>query len=134
MLCDIPCRMSINQVLDAINQVGFSRTYDLVYVPSRPGSWRPKKTKSPQNMGYAFVNFTKPEFAAQFTIVFKDFAFPDSASTKLTFTKPAHTQGYEAHLQMHMKQRWSGCLVTLVEDEFGYQEKTVHTYKSMQTA
>merc|ERR1712118_485791 len=50
MLCDIPCRQSIEQIIDAINMLGFEGRYDLVYRPAKRPTLR-------QNMGYSFVNF-----------------------------------------------------------------------------
>jgi hypothetical protein len=119
MMCDIPCRMTILQIVDVMNEHGFQGTYDLVYMPSRPGAWRPKPDKpckNLQNMGYAFVNFKDPAYAVDFGRVFQNFTFPNSLSSKLTYTKPAHAQGFHTHMKMHTKQRGSGCLLTFYND------------------
>lgn len=112
MICDIPCRQTIQQVIDSINANGFTGTYDLVYMPPQKGFRRPKHS---QNMGYAFVNFKRTEYAAAFEHIFKDFTFPNCHSKKLSYAKPAHCQGYKANLEMHSKLRLSGCLITFDE-------------------
>lgn len=110
MICDIPCRQTINQVVDAINEHGYAGTYDLVYMPPQKGFRRPKHS---QNMGYAFINFKHAEYATAFGKVFHDYPFPHCSSTKLSYTKPAHRQGFQANLEMHSKERTSaGCLLT----------------------
>jgi hypothetical protein len=109
MMCDIPCRQTIRKVIDAINNHGFSGTYDMVYMPPQKGFRRPKHS---QNMGYAFVNFKLPEYALAFGQAFQNFTFPHCASSKLSYCKPAHCQGYERNVEMHSKQRSSGCLLT----------------------
>jgi hypothetical protein len=113
MICDIPCRRSIEQILGAIDGVGFSNTYNLVYVPYK----RPKKGCSQNvNMGYAFVNFITPEKATSFTRTFQNFAFPGSVSKKLSYAKAARSQGYQVNLERLLTDcTVTGCL--LVSDE-----------------
>ena len=107
MLCDIPCGQNIEKLTAAINAVGFTATYDLVYLP-------PQNVKGfkrvQQNMGYAFVNFKNPEYATAFQRVFCDYTFPDGFSKKLSYAKPAQCQGFDANLEMHSKQQRSGNL------------------------
>lgn len=105
MICDIPCRQSVEQICEVINQQGFANAYNLVYMPS-------KRPKYMQNMGYAFVNFKTAEQASAFAEVFKNFPFPNCSSRKLSYTKPARHQGYEENLNRYTKQRAVGCLVT----------------------
>lgn len=115
MICDIPCRQTIQQLMDAIHAQGFAGTYDLIYMPPQKGRHTPKHS---QNMGYAFVNFKQPEYATAFARVFQNFRFPSCYSTKLSYTKPARCQGYEANAEMHAKHRISGCLVTFRDEPF----------------
>jgi len=111
MICDIPCRQNINQLIDVINEHGFSGTYDLVYMPPQKG-FRRTSPKHSQNMGYAFVNFKDPTYADAFWHAFYDFTFPNCRSLKRTYSKPAHHQGYEVNLKMHTKQQSAGYLLT----------------------
>jgi len=113
MICDLPCRQSIHQLIEVINELGFGNTYDLVYLP--PGK-RHQKAKHSQNIGYAFVNFKLAENAAAFCQTFQDFVFPHCESKKLSFAKPAFRQGYEANLQMHSKQLSGSCLLTFRDE------------------
>jgi hypothetical protein len=48
MLCDIPCRQTIEQVVAVLNVVCFANSYNLVYMPCN----RPKYSQK-INMGYA---------------------------------------------------------------------------------
>merc|ERR1719174_1665775 len=108
MICDIPCRRTVEQVIDAINAYGFSGAYDLVYMPHQRGRRSPKNS---QNVGYAFVNFKRPEFAASFMRVFQNVQFPNCASEKRSFAKPARFQGLRTNVDMHSSQRAAGCLL-----------------------
>lgn len=109
MICDIPCRKTTAQVLEAIDSFGFAGTYDLIYMPPQKGF---RRANHSQNMGYAFINFKTPEWAAEFCKVFQNYSFPNSCSTKLTYAKAAHRQGYQDTMELHAKQRVSGCLLT----------------------
>jgi len=105
MICGIPCRQSVDQIIEAINMTGFENTYNLLYVPA-------KRPRISQNLGYAFVNFKTPEHAASFGQAFQNFCFPSSLSTKLCHTKPACHQGYQENLSRYTKHSAVGCLVT----------------------
>ena len=59
MLCSIPSRTSIRELIGAVNSFGFANTYDLVFLPCRPQ----RRRLTPTNFGYAFVNFSSPEHA-----------------------------------------------------------------------
>jgi len=113
MICDIPCRQTIGNIIDAINDCGFTDTYDLVYVPPQKGC---HKAKYFLNVGYAFVNFKTEDYAARFGNVFYNYTFLNSYSQKLSYAKPAHCQGFEANAMIHSKQRVSGCLLTFVDE------------------
>jgi len=100
MLCNIPCRYNVDEILDAINNEGFQNTYDFVYVPNRK--------ELSQNMGYAFVNFKLPESASAFMKAFQDYKFLASETTKLSYAKPAQTQGYRRNLKLHRVKAGKG--------------------------
>lgn len=110
MVCDIPCRRSIEQVMEAFDIHGFAGTYDLVYMPHQKGRRTPSQS---QNVGYAFVNFKTAEWASAFMNIFRNVRFPDSSSSKLSYAKPARCQGYEANLEMHSRKSAAGALVSL---------------------
>ena len=50
MICNIPCRLGKEDVVNAIASVGFGDAYDFVYLPDRKRS-----TAKNRNIGYAFV-------------------------------------------------------------------------------
>lgn len=104
MICDIPCRIPISRVVGAIDDHGFANTYDLVYMPSVRGF---QGTKHVRSMGYAFVNFKHPEDATAFSQAFQNYSFPNSCSTKLSYTKPARRQGFRANVKLHSKRESS---------------------------
>jgi hypothetical protein len=109
MLCDIPCRRTVEQVIEAIDMHGFIDTYDLVYMPHQKGRRTPSQS---HNMGYAFVNFKKQEWAMSFMGAFNNFRFPGSSSAKVSYAKPAHCQGFTSNLDMHKKKVAVGTLLT----------------------
>lgn len=110
MLCDIPCRRTVDEVQASIDVHGFANTYDLIYMPHRTDR-NISATARVQNLGYAFVNFKKAEWAASFMTVFANYQFPACASKKLSYAKPAQVQGYEENLSLHTK-RQGGCVRT----------------------
>jgi len=89
------------EIIDAIDAKGFSDDYDLFYVPLFPR----KGHRRAKNMGYAFVNLKTPELATAFALAFTNFAFPNSCSGKLSCTKPAHWQGFEANVEHRLEDK-----------------------------
>jgi hypothetical protein len=110
MFCNIPCCLGIQEVVDMINDLGFYGKYDLVYVPAQRGSHKPKPRRI-INMGYAFVNFLKPDDAVSFVQAADNCSFPKTRSKKMSYAKPAHCQGFDENLAMHTKQRSGSLLV-----------------------
>merc|ERR1719506_1094529 len=91
MIRNIPCRLSQNDLVEAINAVGFAEMYDFVYLPTgRHG------TTSKGNLGYGFVNFKSSQYAEHFAVTFDNFQFPGTSSSKKCTLKYAHLQGYNA--------------------------------------
>lgn len=60
MLKNLPCRAAQQDILDAIDALGFERDYDFFYMPMRPPFTKP------QNYGYAFINFFSVERSLAF--------------------------------------------------------------------
>merc|ERR1712194_657430 len=73
MVCPLPYEVSSDELLEAINGLGFSGLYDFVYMPSR--STRKGAKSREGNVGYAFVNFTTQERATEFIKVFEGYSF-----------------------------------------------------------
>jgi hypothetical protein len=88
MIRNIPCRITLERVVDALDSVGFCSTYDFVHLPHR-------FAKSP-NLGYAFVNFYNADDAARFAVAFNGFRFPRTQSNKKCEVTLADRQGFNA--------------------------------------
>lgn len=96
VMFDIPCRLTQEQLIDSICDMGFADTYDFLYVPSVKNS----------NRGYAYVNFTSHEKAAAFAKVLPAYTFPNAKYSKKRFTvKAAYTQGKEANILRNMHSK-----------------------------
>merc|ERR1719253_1846861 len=90
MICNIPCRFSYEEIVQAIHSVGFAGLYDFVHVP---GNFRSHSG----NIGYAFAHFTNPEVAAEFAEAFHNYQFEGTKSTKRCAVKPAHLQAFNGY-------------------------------------
>lgn len=89
MLCNIPCRVTQEGLLEVVESLGFKDTYDFLYLPigGRPS------TSGVSNLGYGFINFKLPEQAEAFAKVFADYQFQGTTSKKVCAARPAHVQG-----------------------------------------
>lgn len=85
MLKNIPCRKSQEEVMQHMDQNGFSNRYDFFYLP--------KDVKFRANLGYAFINFLTPDDASAFAQTMGGYRFNGSGSTKECVIVPAHVQG-----------------------------------------
>jgi hypothetical protein len=84
MLCNLPCRLSLESLIEAIDAAGFAGTYSFLSLPGR----HPRKDK--KSFGYAFVTFTAPHHAERFARDFQNFEFPNTSSAKKVEVKYAH--------------------------------------------
>lgn len=116
MVCDIPCTRTIEQVAAAMDSIGFAQTYDLIYMPKSPKQRGRRSVAQVRNVGYAFVNFKQPEYAAKFMMVFRDFQWSGTSSQKLSYAKPAHFQGFEANFQMQLSSATPGPILTFRDE------------------
>ncbi|CAE7400318.1 ML5 [Symbiodinium natans] len=88
MIKNIPCRCRTDEILHAVDSVGFAGTYDCFYLPMNR-----------QGMGYAFLNFTELGTAACFKDAISGYRFPGRRSTKRVEVAPAELQGREQMMQ-----------------------------------
>lgn len=89
VMFDVPCRLTQEQLMNSICDLGFADTFDFLYVPSRKKS----------NRGYAYVNFLTHDQAVAFGKALPGYTFPDAKHSMKTFAvKAAHTQGKEANI------------------------------------
>lgn len=102
MIQNIPCRITQQQLIDAVVTLGFGSLYDFLYLPT--GSRSSMMGRS--NLGYGFINFTDPRDAVTFAKTFTAYQFEGTLSTKVSTVRPAHIQGLANNVQ-HFS-RWSG--------------------------
>jgi hypothetical protein len=89
MIKNIPCRCSQANILDAVEEVGFSGAYDFFYLPCRNGLPNSKK----QNYGYAFINFKTSELSFRFAQRILEGTTTVRQSPKVLSVAEAHIQG-----------------------------------------
>jgi len=110
MLCGIPARQGIHDVIQVLGLHGFANAFDLLYMPS----YTRLTSNGPQfkQLGYAFINFIEANHCATFAGSIQGFQFAGCSPNKRCFTKPALVQGFENNMKTHVKRRASGCLAT----------------------
>jgi hypothetical protein len=116
MFCCIPCSLNIQDIVDVVDGLGFQDSYDMVYTPTQKTVHKPKRGKKIGNLGYAFINFKEHELAEAFIGQASQAVFSETKSTKVSYAKPAHCQGFDANLLKHSKQR-SGCMLTFANEQ-----------------
>lgn len=100
---NLPCPITRNDLIDAMNEKGFEGLYNLVYLPI--------DFKTQMGMGYAFVNLTSEEIAYRFVDAFNGFAQWRVRSMKVCTVEWAMTQGLHANVERYRNS-------TLMGDEF----------------
>jgi len=96
MIRNIPNRCSQRELIGELERVGFVSCFDFVYVPLDLGTM--------SNVGYAFVNFIHPMYAAQCLEILPLHQFSrQRKSGKPVAVSPAHMQGLEANLRHYEK-------------------------------
>lgn len=92
MICNIPCKMSLQMMKDLINSKGFDGKYDFLYLP--------RKGHRSGNLGYAFINFPDAEVAAQFSAELEGFEVSTMGmnTNKVVMIRRARVQGYASNI------------------------------------
>ncbi|CAE7217140.1 ML5 [Symbiodinium necroappetens] len=88
MIKNIPCRCDENEVLRAVDSLGFKGMYNFFYLPMN--------RRHRQGIGYAFINFRVLGTAEHFKEAICGYRFPGRRSTKQVEVAPAKLQGLEA--------------------------------------
>eukprot|EP00929_Paragymnodinium_shiwhaense_P071361 TRINITY_DN36288_c0_g1_i1.p1 TRINITY_DN36288_c0_g1~~TRINITY_DN36288_c0_g1_i1.p1 ORF type:complete len:304 (+),score=44.21 TRINITY_DN36288_c0_g1_i1:68-913(+) len=96
MVKNIPCRFAQEDVLEAINGLGFENDYDFFYMPMRPPFTKP------HSYGYAFINFVTSEKARLFERTLEEGQIVLRKSSKPLAVALAHLQGKDS-LSSHFK-------------------------------
>jgi hypothetical protein len=111
MLCNIPCRVSLEEIEQAVAFLGFEGTYDLLHAPGPKR--RHRNISSTTNIGYAFINFQHPEHAQRFINVFDGFHFVGRQSDKLGVAKFARIQGFQNNYMLLKGGSLAQCVLPL---------------------
>lgn len=84
MLGNIPYKLSQEGLAQAIDELGFAGTYDLIYLPRGSGN----------HVGYGFINFRSPEEASRFSYVITSFKSSTAPKWGKVRVVVAKTQGF----------------------------------------
>eukprot|EP00746_Dinoflagellata_sp_MGD_P084365 gnl/MRDRNA2_/MRDRNA2_33493_c0_seq1.p1 gnl/MRDRNA2_/MRDRNA2_33493_c0~~gnl/MRDRNA2_/MRDRNA2_33493_c0_seq1.p1 ORF type:complete len:594 (-),score=104.58 gnl/MRDRNA2_/MRDRNA2_33493_c0_seq1:154-1935(-) len=95
MVRHIPCRLSPQDLVELLDNSGFKDKFNFLHLPVAA----PMARTFTSNLGYCFINFTKPEFAEQFHEQFAGKRLGVSLSSKECEITHAHVQGFEANLR-----------------------------------
>jgi hypothetical protein len=93
MIRNIPNRYTRKMLMDELDLLGFKACYDFIYLPmDKVTHW---------NVGYAFVNFLRPEVAQQCMEVMTEYRFRkfNGVAKKIAQVSVAHIQGLEKNLE-----------------------------------
>jgi hypothetical protein len=85
MVCNMPCRVTHDELVDAIDSYGFTGKFQVTYLPRWFGSV--------SNLGYGFVHFPSCADAERFALAFEGHHFGQKSSHKKCTIKIAHQQG-----------------------------------------
>ncbi|OLQ05713.1 Protein MEI2-like 2 [Symbiodinium microadriaticum] len=96
MLRNIPNKYTQNSLLQEINEMGFTGTFDFFYLPM--------DVHNRSNVGYAFVNFLRNDDAERFRQKFSEHRFQRFQSRKISSVCTAHVQGLHENLR-HFQNR-----------------------------
>jgi len=96
MLRNIPNKYTQNALMQEINGMGFSGTFDFFYLPM--------DIHNRSNVGYAFINFLVSEEAHRFRSSFVGHEFQRFRSRKVGTVCDAHLQGLAANIR-HFQHR-----------------------------
>lgn len=84
MICNMPCRVSQTDLVDAIDSIGFAGKFQITYLPCHFGS--------AANLGYGFVYFPCCKDAERFALEFEGYHFSQKDSPKKCTVKVAKQQ------------------------------------------
>jgi len=87
--------LSQNRMIEELNNLGFNDTFDFLYIPLDLGTM--------SNVGYAFINFTHPVWAAMCMQVLPGMSLTRKSSGKVIATSAAYLQGLEANMKHYEK-------------------------------
>mmetsp|Transcript_75968 Transcript_75968/g.131596 ORF Transcript_75968/g.131596 Transcript_75968/m.131596 type:complete len:272 (-) Transcript_75968:141-956(-) len=93
MIRNVPCKITLNVMIDLLDSYGFRGTYDFLHLPGRGAPF--------SNLGYAFINFMESDTVHSFVATFQGVAFGKITginTEKVIEIRPARAQGFEENL------------------------------------
>eukprot|EP00929_Paragymnodinium_shiwhaense_P024555 TRINITY_DN1506_c1_g1_i2.p1 TRINITY_DN1506_c1_g1~~TRINITY_DN1506_c1_g1_i2.p1 ORF type:complete len:259 (-),score=45.79 TRINITY_DN1506_c1_g1_i2:486-1262(-) len=112
MIKNIPTRAKVQEVVQAINELGYKGSFNFLYLPDRLMTAN-CKTRA-LNFGYAFVNFKAPEVSKEFMETIAAAGLSLRSSNKILYACHARVQGLEELIACSQNSRGAA---RLVEDE-----------------
>jgi len=103
MMRHIPTRATQQEILETIDDLGFTAELDFFYLPLKKGQMR--------NCGYAFIGLRSMEATARFTAAIVGFRFPKRQSERAIEVLPARIQGFGANAGRSRRARNNSRLV-----------------------
>ena len=100
MLCNIPCRVTQDDLKKALDEKGFHDSYDFIYMP--------QSHSGRQTVGYAFINLVSASQEGPFRQAFEGFRFPRTASEKVCTVQTAAIQGFHENMENWRQRRRRG--------------------------
>jgi hypothetical protein len=98
MVRNLPNRLTVTDVIQQLEKLGFADAYDYLYMP--------RDLQSRANKGYVFLNFTTQKAAKCFTDKVDDTKLHDRASGKRAAVSEAKSQGVLANLRTISHTCW----------------------------
>jgi len=83
MIRNIPCNCTRDEILKAIEEVGFAEKHDFIYTPMKKG----------KALGYKFIGFPDPQVTKEFVKSMIGYRFVRKMSSKIVTVTPAAIQG-----------------------------------------
>lgn len=103
MMRHIPTRATQQEILESIDDLGFTSELDFFYLPLKKGQMR--------NCGYAFIGLRSMEATARFTAAIVGYRFPKRQSERAIEVLPARIQGFGANAGRSRRARNNSRLV-----------------------
>eukprot|EP00929_Paragymnodinium_shiwhaense_P002304 TRINITY_DN102523_c0_g1_i1.p1 TRINITY_DN102523_c0_g1~~TRINITY_DN102523_c0_g1_i1.p1 ORF type:complete len:430 (-),score=90.27 TRINITY_DN102523_c0_g1_i1:280-1569(-) len=100
MLCNLPCRFTLPEVIQAVDSLGFAGTYQYIHLPCGGHS----RKQANANLGYGFIKFSREDVADAFAAAFEGVTFPGTNSSKKCTTKVAYTELPPAQLRQALSR------------------------------
>mmetsp|Transcript_13692 Transcript_13692/g.39045 ORF Transcript_13692/g.39045 Transcript_13692/m.39045 type:complete len:133 (-) Transcript_13692:84-482(-) len=111
MLCGLPLQMTISDLSEAVDALGFLGGYDFLSMPLRRGG---RANTSNISIGYGFVNFKNPADVPNFLEALASHPMEGSVPGRPVFAQPAKGQGFAKCMTMVRQSAKKGHRISAV--------------------